>query len=83
MKYLALFYTSHGASRFFKLCLNEGLSAKREPVPRELSPSCGTCVRFEAASAPQAEEHEDMEGCYIVTPSGAYLPTADIEKVAI
>jgi len=83
MKYLAVFSTSHGASRFYKLCLNEGLFAKREPVPRELSPSCGTCVRFEAAYAPEAAEHEDMESCYIVSPSGAYLPAADIELAAI
>lgn len=44
------------------------------PVPRDISASCGTCVHFNAQHPPVTAEHEDMERCYAVTESGAYLP---------
>ena len=74
MEYLATFYTHYGAIRFHKFCGKECLPAKMTPVPRELSSSCGVCVRFSAVCAPGAEEHEDMECCYTVEKNGAYIP---------
>lgn len=74
MKFLATFYTHYGATRFHKQCVKEGVSAKMAPVPRELSASCGVCVRFEAACPPKAAEHDDMEFCYSIAPNGAYVP---------
>ena len=44
------------------------------PVPRELSASCGVCVRFETQNSPAADEHEDMENCYFVAENGTYTP---------
>ena len=45
------YYLSHGtllgAIRYKKLCEEQGISAKTSPVPRDLSSSCGTCVRCE------------------------------------
>lgn len=73
MKYLATFYTHYGAMRFHKHCQTDGAPSKMAPVPRELSSSCGVCVRFEASRAPEAEEHEDMERCYAVDGDGAYI----------
>lgn len=73
MEYLATFYTHYGAMRFHKHCRQDGVPAKMMPVPRELSASCGVCVRFEAACAPKSAEHEDMERCYAVAPGGAYM----------
>ena len=70
--YLATFYTHYGAMRFYKHCEKEKISAKMAPVPRKLSASCGVCVCFEAGFAPRAEEHEDMEQCYAVSPDGLY-----------
>jgi hypothetical protein len=58
--------------RFHKHCRKKGLPAKMKPVPRELSASCGVCVRFEAAVEPEIAEHEDMEQCYAVAADGAY-----------
>ena len=72
--FLATFFTHYGAIRFHKHCVNESVPAKIVPVPRELSASCGVCVRFEAANAPKVVEHEDMECCYIVALDGAYVP---------
>ncbi|MCL1917070.1 MAG: DUF3343 domain-containing protein [Peptococcaceae bacterium] len=60
--------------RFLKQCLKESISAKMMPVPRELSASCGVCVRLESVCAPSVPEHEDMERCYIMTSNGAYVP---------
>ena len=72
MEHLATFYTHYGAMRFYKYCEKNGVSAKMMPVPRELSASCGVCVRFEAACAPKTAEHEDMERCYVITADYAY-----------
>ena len=72
MEYLATFHTHYGAMRFKKYCGKEGISSKMTPVPRELSSSCGVCVRFAAACAPKAAEHEDMECCYAIDLDGSY-----------
>ena len=46
MYYVALFYSHFGAIRFIN-SLPESITEKRMmPVPRSLSASCGTCVRF-------------------------------------
>ncbi len=48
MIYIATFYAHFGAIRFKKVCENQGIAAKVMPVPRDLSSSCGTCVRYES-----------------------------------
>ena len=47
MIYIATFYSHFGAVRFKKECKKENISAEAMPVPRDLSSSCGTCVKFE------------------------------------
>lgn len=47
MIYIATFYSHFGAVRFKKECKKEKISAEAMPVPRDLSSSCGTCVKFE------------------------------------
>lgn len=47
MRYIATFYSHFGAIRFKKLCEEKQIEAKIMPVPRNLSSSCGTCVRYE------------------------------------
>ena len=47
MIYIATFYSHFGAVRFKKECKKENISAEAMPVPRNLSSSCGTCVKFE------------------------------------
>ena len=44
---LATFPTTSEASSFKKLCEMYWIPARLMPVPRTLSSSCGTCVRFE------------------------------------
>lgn len=47
MIYIATFYSHFGAVRFKKECKKEKIIAEAMPVPRDLSSSCGTCVKFE------------------------------------
>ncbi len=60
--YIATFYSHFGAIRFKKACEKTGLPASVMPVPRNLSSSCGTCVRFQAAKEDDfPEKNEEME----------------------
>lgn len=47
MTCIATFFSHFGAVRFKQDCDSLGWSAKLMPVPRDLSSSCGTCVRYE------------------------------------
>ena len=47
MIYIATFFSHFGAVRFKKDCKKENMTAEAMPVPRNLSSSCGTCVKFE------------------------------------
>ena len=59
MTCIATFFSHFGAVRFKKDCDGRGWPAKLMPVPRDLSSSCGTCVRYEGdmpESVPQEAE---------------------------
>ena len=71
MTYIATFYSHFGAIRFKKLCALQGWAARVMPVPRDLSSSCGTCVRYEGTSlCPSDEMPEEVEQIVQVTDSG-------------
>ena len=60
--YIATFYSHFGAIRFKKACEAIGLRAAVMPVPRNLSSSCGTCVKFQASGEEAfPEKNEEME----------------------
>ena len=61
MTYIATFFSHFGAIRFKKLCQKASWPAKVMPVPRDLSSSCGTCVRVEAQDAEQIPRTEESE----------------------
>ena len=44
---IATFFSHFGAIRFKRQCDALGFPASLMPVPRSLSSSCGTCVRYE------------------------------------
>lgn len=56
MMCIATCYSHFGAIRFHMLCRDHGWSARMMPVPRDLSSSCGTCVRYEADTVPNEQE---------------------------
>ena len=49
-----------------------GAKAGMMPVPRKLSSSCGTCVRYEAEDAMLEKMDVDVEGVYEVTGKDQY-----------
>lgn len=46
MYYIATFYSHFGAIRFKREAKGGVMDPRLMPVPRDLSSSCGTCVRF-------------------------------------
>lgn len=70
-EYIATFYSHFGAIRFKKACESAGLTAVVMPVPRNLSSSCGTCVKFRARGETSIpEKNEEMEQIVLVTEEG-------------
>ena len=69
MKYIATFYSHYGAIQYRKNCEKMNLEAVVMPVPRDLSSSCGTCVRFAAEGAFQ-ERNEEVEQIVRIEDSG-------------
>lgn len=71
MTYIATFYSHFGAIRFKKLCDTRHLEAKIMPVPRNLSSSCGTCVRYSCDTHPPDSFHqEELEQIVQILDSG-------------
>ena len=58
--FIATFFSHFGAMSFKKKCEKEGYPATIMPVPRNLSSSCGTCVRFETEGE-FPEKNEEIE----------------------
>ncbi|MBQ7887659.1 MAG: DUF3343 domain-containing protein [Clostridia bacterium] len=68
---IATFYSHFGAIRFKRACDRQGWPAAVMPVPRDLSSSCGTCVRYEGDCPPQPpQEVEQIVACE----NGGYRP---------
>lgn len=62
--YIATFYTHLGALRFYRVLVSNGDGAAvMMPVPRRLSASCGTCVRFSLPFCPEWAD-EDLDSVY-------------------
>ena len=68
MTYFATFFSHFGATRYKQLCDGAGIPCRVMPVPRDLSSSCGTCVRYEG-DCPDAPP-EEVEQIVEVTPRG-------------
>lgn len=69
MTYIATFYTHFGAVNCARILKPEGIRPLFMPVPRKLSSSCGTCVKFDMDADPKGyiEQHdfEDLDGLYL------------------
>ena len=74
MTFLATFYSHFGAIRYKKLCQEKHIPATMMPVPRDLSSSCGTCVRYESDHpCPTSQYPEEVEQVVAVADSGYQL----------
>lgn len=65
-EYIATFFTHYGASQFARKLRKDNVHHRMMPVPRSLSSSCGTCVRFLAEDVQCYTQGEDLEGVYLV-----------------
>lgn len=71
MTYIATFFTHFAAVNFQRQLKSSGQKPMLMPVPRKLSSSCGTCVKFVLNSDIQEFVHsgifdEDVDTVYLV-----------------
>lgn len=46
MEYIVTFHTHFDALQYERFLKKEGIKGRLQPVPRALSSSCGTCIKF-------------------------------------
>ena len=63
-EYIATFHTHLSALVTSRSLTGLGVQAQMMPVPRKLSSSCGTCVRYLAEDAHLSAMDEDVEAVY-------------------
>ena len=63
-RYIATFHTHLAALRSSRSLTSAGIAAQMTPVPRKLSSSCGTCVRYESETAALELLYADAEAVY-------------------
>ena len=72
MIYIGTFFSHFGAMKCKKACDRAGIPARMMPVPRMLSSSCGTCVKYRAAEPLFDPAHDEMEQMVICNDDGSY-----------
>ena len=77
-QYLATFHTHLSAMLSCQSLQKKGLAARMTPVPRSLSSSCGTCVRYTADADRRELLDHDLEAVYL-DHEGSYTLVYDCE----
>ena len=81
-RYIATFHTHLSAMMTAKNLEKKNILSSFEPVPRKLSSSCGTCIRFTADEAHVNLMDRDCEAVYEVVElknnKEDYIKVADI-----
>lgn len=72
MDQIATFHTHLGAMSFQRRLKAAGGAPAMMPVPRALSASCGTCVKFTLDFDPQTMADEDLDAVYAAGGGGTY-----------
>ena len=78
-EYVATFHTHLSALLTSRNLTGLGVRAQMMPVPRKLSSSCGTCVRYLAESPHLSEMDEDVEAVYEKVGSDSYTLLMEAE----
>lgn len=76
-EFIATFHTHLAALLTSRNLTAQGIPAQMMPVPRKLSASCGTCVRYCAQEPCLAAMDADVEGVYEKTGGDTYLPVME------
>ena len=71
-EYIATFHTHLSALMTSRALTGLGVQARMMPVPRKLSSSCGTCVRYLAEDPNLSAMDEDVEAVYEKIGSESY-----------
>lgn len=72
-QYIATFHTHLSAMRTERTLTAKNVFARLAPVPRALSASCGTCVRYSAEDAMRESMDRDFEKVVEVGDGDAYV----------
>lgn len=78
-EYIATFHTHLAALMTSRSLTALGIRAQMMPVPRKLSSSCGTCVRYHAGDPQLAAMDEDVEAVYEKISNEEYLLLMDAQ----
>lgn len=70
--YIAIFHTHLSALRTARALKAAQIPAQLAPVPRYLSASCGTCVRFEAEEDMRAYMDRDFEALVMLKDNDSF-----------
>ena len=76
-EFIATFHTHLAALMTCRNLNAKGAKAGMMPVPRKLSSSCGTCVRYHAEDALLSAMDADVEGVYEVVSKDEYVLLMD------
>lgn len=71
-QYIATFHTHLAALMTSRTLAREDIPVQMAPVPRRLSSSCGTCVRYQAETPCLEAMDEDVESVYLQTEGEQY-----------
>lgn len=71
-RYIATFHTHLSALLTSRALTERGASAQMMPVPRKLSASCGTCVRYQAEEPMLSAMDTDVERVYEISQGDVY-----------
>ena len=71
-QYIATFHTHLAALMTCRNLNGKGAKAAMMPVPRKLSASCGTCVRYQAETAILDAMDPDVENVYEIVGKEEY-----------
>ena len=78
-EFVATFHTHLAALMTSRSLTALGVQAQMMPVPRKLSSSCGTCVRYSAQDPNLSGMDEGMEAVYESIGSEEYILLAENE----
>ena len=71
-RYIATFHTHLSALLTCQRLTAAGVRARMMPVPRKLSASCGTCVRYQSETAMLDAMDPDVENVYEIVGKEEY-----------
>ncbi len=77
MRYIATFHTHLSAMLSCQSLTESDVTARMTPVPRKLSSSCGTCVRYESEAPHRDLLDHDLEALYLDEDSRYTLLTTE------